>query len=208
MSHSSPPSSNLPWEVIENIIDLSCLNVDVLRHFALTCRTLLPRSRSHLFYAVRLEPTQQDIDALSKIFDLNPWLALLVRIVAVYSRFRFGVVKSFVGVVPVKLFKRLPHLHHWRLLTGVTRSAKTPLSFHSTTLVFLRTARIQVLDIKGLTFTSNAELARMLASLPLLQALRCSNIRVKSQSTMAVGLSTRRRSHRSLRSIRVRSMQH
>ena len=95
--------------------------------------------------------------------------------------------KKLVEVFPAQLVRGFPRLRRWRLFTGATRLADSPLSFHRATLVFLYTTlRIQVLEMRDLNFTSNAELGRLLASLPLLQDLRRSN--VKSRNTSATGV--------------------
>ena len=198
--------ARLPWEVIEHVIDILHSDIPTLRQFALTCSVLLPRSRYHIFFSIRFQPILQDVSSLCNIFDDNPPLADLVHVVTV--RLPNGSrrpTKSFVEVFPAQLIKRFPRLRHWRLFTGATPSPESPLSFHRATLAFLRaTLRIQALDLTDLTFTSNAELGSLLASLPLLRDLQCSNIKCKNTASPTAGDTARRRHHRSLRSLCVR----
>ena len=105
---------SLPLEVIEEVIDLFHSNVSVLREFALSCRALLPRSRYHIFFAIRIQPTQQDVDSLCNIFHANPHLADLVHIVTVYFPHgsRPAKSKKLVEVFPAKLIRGFPRLRH------------------------------------------------------------------------------------------------
>ena len=74
MSPFPLPHTNLPLEVIEHVLDLLHGNIDALCQFALTCCTLCIRACYHIFYAIRLWATQQDLDSLCKIFNVNPHL--------------------------------------------------------------------------------------------------------------------------------------
>ena len=203
MSPGLLPHTEFPVELIEHAIDFLHVDSSALRHLALTCRALLPRSRYHLFNAIQFQPTVQDVDSLCDLFDTNPSLALLIHVVAVRSPRQLQSPQLFAEVLPARLLKRLRHVSHWKLFTGVHGSPEIPLSFHWTTLAFLKTANcIQTLDLKALTINSNVELARLLSSLPFLRVLRCSDVNARNRTT-AVGL-VYRQQHRSLKSVYVR----
>ena len=175
----SPP--RIPLELVERVIDSLHYNVPALHQFAIVCRDLLPRSRYHLFYAIRFQPTQEDAYSLCDFLDANPLLHAIIQVVAVHFPDRFRPARPVIEVFPARLIRRLTHLRHWKLFTGATSSPETPLSFHHTTLTLLRTTNcIETLELKDLTFTSNTELVRLLTSIPQLRSLRCSNISVRS----------------------------
>lgn len=200
MPHSLFPRTDIPLEVVEHVIDFLHSDPSTLGNFALTCRALLPRTRYHLFRAIKFEPTVQDVDSLCNFFDANPWLAPFVRTIAVYSLHQLQS-----EVFPPRLLKRLRHVpvRHWKLFTGATGTSPISLSFHWTTLAFLKmTNCVQALDLKGLTINSNVELARLLSSLPLLQVLRCFNVNLRSKATIVAPVY--RRQHPSLRTLCVR----
>ena len=208
MSPFPLPHTNLPLEVIEHILDLLHGNVDALRQFALTCCALCIRARYHIFYAIRLRATQQDLDSLCEIFNVNPHLRSHVRVVTLHFPFRLLPDNSLlVGAFPARLLSQLPRLCHWKLSTDAIKSSELPpsrtMSFHWTTITFLKTMKLlQRLDMKGLKFTSNVELARLLTSLPLLQDLRCSHISLRNTATV-VGVGLFSHQQRSLRSLSV-----
>ena len=204
MSRRLLPHTNLPVEVIEHILDLLHVNIDDLRQFALTCRALLIRARHHLFYAIRLQATQQDLESLCQVFNANPHLKSLVRIVTLhFPPDESPLVKA--SGFPARLLGQLPRLCHWKLSTDGIKSSRLLriMSFHWTTLAFLKTTKlIQTLELKGLKFIWDIELVRLLASLPLLQDLRCSDI-VSHNTTTVVGVGLVSRGHGSLGSLRV-----
>ena len=209
MSRRLLPHTNLPVEVIEHVLDLLHANVDDLRQFALTCHALLIRARHHLFYAIGLRATQQDLESLCEVFNADPHLKSLVHIVTLHFPFHSLPGESLlVEAFPARLLSQLPRLCHWKLSTDAIKSSDLPRanSFHWMTLAFLKTTKLlRRLDMKGLKFTSNVELARLLASLPLLQDLRCSNIISQSTATM-VGIGLVNCRQRSLRSLCVRTV--
>ncbi len=207
MSHSSS-GPQMPWEVIERVIDILHWNVPALRQIAVACRSLLPRSRYHLFHAIRFQPTQEDAYSLCDFLDANLSLAALVEAATVYfpESPRPAKAVRVIEVFPLGLLKRLPSLRHWKLSTGATKSPETPRSFHPTTLAFLRTTiRLETLEIKDFTFTSNTELSRLLTSLPFLLSLRCSNVSIKSQRTTTLDRPAHVRRHRAIRRLCVRT---
>ena len=202
---SGPSRAEIPLEVIEHIIDALRMDSPALRQFALTCHALLPRARYHLFYAIRFHPIQSEVNSLCDFLDVTPLVSGVIRVATVYPPHRFGTAVSSAEVFPAQLLKRLPRISHWNLFTGATRFPKTPLSFHTATFSLLRsTASIQTLNIKDLIFASNAELARLLRSLPTLEVLQCSN--VKSQNLAKVVGPAHRQPFISLRGLWVRTL--
>ena len=186
-------------------MDALRLDSPALRRCALTCHALLPRARYHLFYAIRFHPIQSELNSLCDFLDSTPLLSGLVRMVTVYPPHHFGTAVSSAEVFSAQLLKRLPRLNHWNLFTGATRFSKTPSSFHTATLALLRsTASIRTLNIKDLIFASNAELARLLRSLPTLEVLQCFN--VKSQNSAKVVGFAHRQQFPSLRCLWVRTL--
>lgn len=182
MSYSQPSSSNLPVELIKYIIDLLHEDVSALCQLALTSHALLPCSRWQLLYVIRVRPTLEKVNSLCGFFNKYATLAPIVNVIVInYSPpLSYHAPLSTGEAFPARLIKRLAHVRHWKLTSGTENF----LSFHPTTLVFLRmTARIQTLDINNLKINSIVELRLLLSSLPVLQVLRCSNINSQNRTS-------------------------
>ncbi|KAI1793608.1 hypothetical protein LXA43DRAFT_885053 [Ganoderma leucocontextum] len=163
-----------PWDVIYHIVDTLGSDVRVLLRLALVCSNLLPRCRRHLFWAIRFEPTQDDINALCSFLEANPQLPPRVRQVSVYPTCDLSRRRQVTGsIFPFQLIRMIPHLSRWKFCGGFYDDLRR-LVFHPKTLAYMRTTVIQHLELSFVVFISQAEMLRFLSSFPLLRSLRFS----------------------------------
>ncbi|TBU56148.1 WD40 repeat-like protein [Dichomitus squalens] len=172
--------ARLPVEVIERIIDSSADDPRTLSTFSLCCRTLLPRSRRHLFVRICIRTFEQ-MYSVSAFLQSRPWLTPLVGQVKISacSPGPSSAPAALLAVVPLPLLTRLPNLRHWTMaqewfiskgdmLAGV-------LSFNRHALAGFEQygTRIHKLTIRGLQFSTCADMGRFLLAFPNVQSLHC-----------------------------------
>ena len=183
-----PTSTTLPVEVVERIIDLSSNDPRTLSTFSLSCHTFLPRSRRHLFVSIRIRSFEQ-IRSASAFLDKRPWLPPLVRQVKISacSPGPSSAPAALLTVVPLPLLTRLPNLCHWTMaqewyiskgdtLAGV-------LSFNRQALTGFQqyTAHIHTLTVRGLQFSSCADMGRFLLAFPNVKTLYCDSCHITNE---------------------------
>ncbi len=71
-------AATFPVEVEEGIIDKLHYHIHALQNCALACRRWLPRTRYHLFAAIRVR-TKDELNSLSTLLSRFPHLLPLVR---------------------------------------------------------------------------------------------------------------------------------
>ncbi|TBU56606.1 hypothetical protein BD310DRAFT_602516 [Dichomitus squalens] len=179
----------LSLELIETVVDMLSLNKRALERFTLTCRALLPRSRYHLFNAIWLQPTFAEADSLCGFLDIHRELALQVHTVTVSFRRHEDreVAVHFVQVFLPRLLRKVPHIRCVKLCTNASRKRDAPVSFHTSTLAFVKTTlHLHELHIESIRFASHVEIVRMLAALPLLRSLECHHVDLCARNDMIV----------------------
>lgn len=179
----------MPMEMQESVIDQSADDILTLRHCALTCRDWLPRSRFHLFSAVRIS-TQQDIYSICDFLDAHPEHRTSVRSITMAPSVAEKRPACLVGTFPISLISRLPQLHRWALRNDPSEggSNQIKLSYHATTLRQLRTSSpIVDLSLKGSRFVSCYEFLRFITSFTRLKHLQCDTIRFDRSDSLDSG---------------------
>ena len=172
----------LPTDVLEAVIDQASDNTVSLRHLSLTCATLLPRCRYHLFRNLGIWTVRQ-LEASRDFLDSCPWLALLVRKVTLFVTIPRDNSKPNVrilDVVPIHLLVRLPNLRTWTMETGDSELAdiSPSLSLHRSALRNYRKhgERIRSLELLAITFYSRSDFTRLVSAFKGLEILICYDI--------------------------------
>ncbi|KAI0758740.1 hypothetical protein C8Q74DRAFT_1209427 [Fomes fomentarius] len=105
--------ATLPVEVEERIIDKLHYHVDALQNCALTCRRWRPRTRYHLFAAIRVT-TKDELLLLYALLSQSPHLLPLVRSLTIRAELDNPEVAQLFQMVPVPLFTSLSNLVYWK----------------------------------------------------------------------------------------------
>ncbi|TFK85319.1 hypothetical protein K466DRAFT_494982 [Polyporus arcularius HHB13444] len=177
MSHVLTPfSKSFQPELEEQFIDELCDNVFSLRSCALTCRAWRIRSHLHLLRAIRIG----DSDTLNGVYDLfhrYPSLALCVRSLATDV---YCVTSESTGAGIVHTPRIADLLNLRRLIIQLSDASgwkARHVSFHPAYLTALRIhPRIEQLCLFNLKLSSYEGLMQLLAALPNLSRLECSNL--------------------------------
>ena len=166
----------LPIDVQEIVIDESADDAHTLRQCALTCRDWLPRSRFHLFSAIRIS-TQEEIYSFCDLLDAHPERRPLVRSITMAPGVSEKRQACLVGTFPISLLSRLPKLQGWGLRSRLPDENRLNVSYHPTTLQLLRTSSpIVDLRLTALNFVSRYEFLRFVTSFTQLKHLQCDAI--------------------------------
>ncbi len=107
--------ATLPVEVEEGIIDKLHYHVDALRNCALTCRRWQPRTRYHLFAAIRVR-MRDELFSLCTSLSQSPHLRPLVRSLTFHAKLGRDdpELATLFQMVPVPLLTSLPNLVCWK----------------------------------------------------------------------------------------------
>ena len=177
----------LPTEVLEAIVDQASDNTVSLRNLSLTCTTLLPRSRYHLFSGIVIRTVQQ-LELSPEFLDSCPWLAPLVRKVTLFVTIPRDNSKPNVrllDVVPIPLLTRLPNLRAWMMGAGDNESANVSpsLSLHHYALRCYRKhgGRIRSLELSIIVFHSISDFRGLVSAFTGLDSLTCYGIGFQSR---------------------------
>ncbi|KAI0753656.1 hypothetical protein C8Q74DRAFT_1211390 [Fomes fomentarius] len=177
-------AATFPVEVEERIIDKLHYHIDALQKCALTCRRWLPRTRYHLFVAIRVR-TRDELFSLNESLSGSPHLRQLVRSLTLRAQ-RDWEGESLFQIVPVSLLTSLSNLICWRLCgTGYDTSSDGKIKWEYTLGPYRRTGlatirrlatTVRELHLDGVSFISPVDCARLVSSLPALRELRCVNV--------------------------------
>ena len=201
-------SSRVPVELAEAIIDdlgSEGRGVDyhlrTLRSCALVCKTWLPRSRYHLFRSVHIETALQ-FKNICTSFHTSPSLQSLVECVAVsVEATRRGSLegenrplddsdvkrRAFHEAAAVVLLPMLPNLRTYKL-TGTKPFRQRQVYLSQISLAcFSRFSSIRCLTLKNLMFSNGVKLMRLLGSLPYLQDLELTRIKIHTPLSNVMG---------------------
>ena len=177
----------LPTEVLEAIVDQANDSTVSLRHLSLTCTTLLPRSRYHLFSSIVIRTVQQ-LESSSEFLDSCPWLAPLVRKVTLFVAIPRDNSKPntrLLDIVPIPLLTRLPNLRAWTMGAGDNKSANVSpsLSLHHSALRCYRKhgQRIRSLELSIIVFHSISDFRGLVSAFTGLDNLTCYGIGFQSR---------------------------
>lgn len=166
----------LPTEVEENAIDYCADDIATLRRCALTCRDWLPRSRIHLFSAIRLS-TREDIHSLCDFLDAHPARRTLICSIIMAPTVSETRPAFLLETFPVQLLSRLPKLCGWALRNDLASDRKRNVYHHPIILRQLRISSPVVdLELVSLNFTSLTVFLRFITSFTRLRHLRCNTI--------------------------------
>ena len=190
----------LPTEVLEAVVDEASDNPWTLHNLSLTCITLLPRSRVHLFSGLVIRTVQQ-LEESREFLDSCPWLAPLVLKVSIFATIpqnnsKHGIL--LLDVVPIHLLTRLPNLRAWTM--GVEDFAPTrfipSLALHHFALRCYRKygGHIRSLELSCIGFHSKSDFRGLISAFTGLDSLICCGIRRfrsrEQQPVMAVTVAT------------------
>ena len=132
---STASGTRLPLELLESIVDESSDDIRSLQVLVLTCRALLPRSRSHLFIRIVIS-TKAQVDSIGDFLDGRTWLGRLVRYIRICQT--TGDDHHFLSIFPSILFSRLPKIIGLELTNSNQALWKNPsIKFHRATLTAL-----------------------------------------------------------------------
>ncbi len=176
--------ATLPVEVEERIIDKLHYHVDALQNCALTCRHWRPRTRYHLFAAIRVT-TKDELLLLYTLLSRSPHLLPLVRSLTIRAELDKPEVAQLFQMVPVPLFTSLSNLVCWRFCG--TRTGRNSLgewdytsapAYHRTGLATIRRLATTVgeLHLIKMSFIAPVDCARLVSSMPALRNLRCVDV--------------------------------
>ncbi len=178
-----------PVEVEECIIDELYYDICALQNCTLTCRRWLPRTRYHLFAAIRVT-TKDELLSLCALLSRSPHLLPLVRSLTVRAQRDHPEAAHLFQMVPFKLLASLPNLVCWKLsgLSHPNRWTKAEkqvdyytLPCHRMGLATIRrlATTVQELYLNRLCFTSPVDCARLVSSLPALRELCCVDVGIR-----------------------------
>ena len=200
------PTRPLPLEILERIIDGSRDDVRTLQAVGLTCRTLIHRTRVHLFGTIRLS-SQRALQLLCEALNGNPSLKTHVRQLAVvvdpgqWTRTEPLNYCTPFNEFPVKLYAlALPHLCSWTVAYAGSRADTVSeytndmrAHFAPLTLRCIRRYAniVQHLSLGSLLFSSVTDFARLVQAFKALSALRCTDIRFRSRGEGSIHRSRR-----------------
>ncbi len=199
--------ATLPLEVEERIIDKLHYHIYALQNCALTCRRWQPRTRYHLFAAIRVRK-KDELFSLYTLLSQSPHLLPLVRSLT----FRAKLFHESVDIddrepaflfqmVPVPLLTSLPNLVCWKF-SGRIKRIPGPTwrpgpvfvqndtyiytytwapAYHRTALATIRrlATTIQELHLIKMSFVTPVDCTRLVSSMPALRKLRCEDVRFK-----------------------------
>ena len=175
----------IPLEVCEQVIDAVStlpapsndlngawhLQRSTLISCALTCRSWLYRSRSHLHRSILISGHKRaHFDRFVAILQCTPQVATLVRRVSIYKR--RSKVDTVMHLIPVYLAGRLKNLQDLAI-EGFNLRAVHPV-FYMAARGFKTVTRLFLFNID---FGSSRELTRLVFSLPSLELLRIASVR-------------------------------
>ncbi|KAI1781564.1 WD40-repeat-containing domain protein [Ganoderma leucocontextum] len=162
----------IPWEVIERIIDHSGGSSNTLRSFSSTCRQLLPRSRRMLFAHLYLKNRDHAFEFVDYLQE-NPNLKPVVR----------SVVFRPDDFAPFPLLHILPSLSE----IGFTSQNRYPASpttipaMHQSSLLCCQRfgTHIQSLNLFRLSFATYLPFARILLAFARVKHLACWGVKIE-----------------------------
>lgn len=171
--------SRFPTELYERIIDHLWDDPDTLRSCSLVCRSMVPRSRLHLFVDIRLSSSKElahfvHITMASPITDISHHVKFL-KLLEDPSKDKY----SYSNLAFHHLSGKFPHL---QMIEVSSQSKKDdgevipPLlfPFHSSTLAKLSHFRsVQALILGNYRFGNFTDLQRVVSTLPSLMYLEC-----------------------------------
>ncbi|PIL25678.1 hypothetical protein GSI_11428 [Ganoderma sinense ZZ0214-1] len=170
---------SLSTEIEENVIDYvySVDDITTLLNCALTCRDWLPRSRIHLFSAIRLS-TREDMYSFCDFLDTHLEFPMLIRSIIMAPNVFEKKPACLLETFPVQLLSRLPRLRGWALRNDLASDRERNISHHPIILRNLRRSSPVVdLDLESLKFASLTVFLRFITSFVQLRHLRCNAIR-------------------------------
>ncbi|TBU33618.1 hypothetical protein BD311DRAFT_651714 [Dichomitus squalens] len=164
------PHLALPWEVIENVIEQSRNESQVLYNFSTTCHQLRPRSLSLLVAHVKLK-SEGKVLAFCDFLRGKPYLQPLVR----------SLVVSPTDFAPVPLLSLLPGLGDIVLIThgyDDTRREERPTTCLNKSIpwYYKHGTRIETLHLFNLSFSTCCAFSRMLSAFTCVKDLTCMDL--------------------------------
>ncbi|KAI0758709.1 hypothetical protein C8Q74DRAFT_1299524 [Fomes fomentarius] len=189
MSTATPGAvaATFPAELEECIIDELYYDIRALRNCTLTCRRWLPRTRYHLFAAIRVR-TKDELLSLCALLSRSSHLLPLVRSLTIRAQRDHPEAAHLFQIVPFKLLASLPSLVCWKL-SGLSHPNRRwtnaekqvdyyTLPCHRMGLATIRriATTVQELYLNRLSFISPVDCARLVSSLPALRELCCVDI--------------------------------
>ncbi|KAI1784175.1 hypothetical protein LXA43DRAFT_244707 [Ganoderma leucocontextum] len=176
----------LPTEVVEEVIDQASDNSASLRQLSLLCKSLLTRSRFHLFTRIVIRDAQQ-MESSREFLDSHPWVRPLVQKVTLSSDLSEEYSKPnmpLLDIIRLHLFTQLPNLRAWSMSTWLVSFRPHPwLSFHRSTLLCYRIygSCIQNLELAGIPLQDVSHFARLISAFTSLHSLMCYNVWVRKE---------------------------
>ena len=184
--------TTLPVEIIELTIDNLQDDSESLKTLAITCRTLVHRTRMHLFRRIIIR-SQIETDRLCALLHREPSLKRHIRHVTVRldgvrptvnGLIRPYSAGSLFDVVPLRLLPELPRVCNWSFIDsepaiGVQEpwAECTPVEFRTLTVAcFAQYAPVLELYLGPLQLSTCTMLARLVASCSSLRLLSCKQL--------------------------------
>ena len=167
----------IPSELAEVIIDNLNKHVRSLRACALTCRAWHPRSRYHILSSIRIE-SREHLASICEYFTSHPQMTELVRSILVAPAGSETNPRSLLEALPVRLLSQVRNLQRYSVRYSSTNTQSLcAISLHPITLVRIKVYfNVDELNLGPLEFRSPAELARLLAAVPRLRVLICTDL--------------------------------
>ena len=168
---------DLPWEVVERIIEHASDDLGLLRSFSLSCRQLRPRSFSLIVAQYVFLDSRDKVFAFYDFLQRKPKLRSFIQ----------SLIVSPAHFSPFPLVHVLPHLSTLHLISRGPRShrsrvKKPNLDLHSTILSCYRLFGkcIQSISLDRLSFRTSCDLVRLVLAFPNMTQLICHDIVITS----------------------------
>ena len=168
-------------EVLEAILDQAGDDTESLRCLSLTCSTLLPRARHHLFRNLTIR-TMQKLESSVDFLESHPWIRLFIKKVTLSVDLHYDYSHRTVpllAVVPVHLLSQLPNLRSWRMGIDVfvVRNL-VHLSLHRCTLSRYKrfAGHVHDLELFSIAFDDVSDFVGLVSSFTGIRTITCSRI--------------------------------
>ena len=173
----------LTIEILETIVDqlAAADDIESLRCLSLTCNTLLPRTRHHLFGNLTIR-TLEKLESSVEFLESHPSIRLFIQKVTLSVNLHYDYSHRTVpllAIAPVHLLCQLPNLRTWHM--GIDMFVvRNPvhLSLHRCTLSCYKrfAGHIQGLELISISFDHISDFVGLVSSFIGVQTLTCSRI--------------------------------
>ena len=194
----------LPWEVIENVIEQSYDQFQVLYNFSFTCHQLRPRSLALLVSKVTLK-SEGKVLAFGEFLRQKPHLRPLVR----------SMVVSPSHFAPIPLLSLLPRLSHIVLVNHQyddTRRKRRPTTSLNKSIAWYQKygMHIRTLHLRNLSFSTFCAFHATISAFTSVRDLTCMDVIIKTEdvSTPLRGSKQRLSERLPLRALTVSIIRH